>query len=310
MANGGGPVGGGGRGRGGRSIRGGRGGASGRGSSPHFSDNTFHINRQNNHPSGFDDPIDTWGEVPSSAKLDGLGELGTSDPSPLEEWGEEWAGSLDKTNVFTHSSVEPTPPPASDLTAIDAAKLVNSSSMMQSPYQDDNNQSVGLMTAASVDAPQSYSAAATPSVVPPSLSGLSQGGQQAVPSLSSSTIGGLAALLQQAAPQSQLSTVGSSAVSNGSVSHLQHSAPNILGGISTNVGDVIKASGGTTMLGGSSGGQSVQQSSLGGSAASYSANNSSGSSSSYAAASNIAASISNNYSTSQHNSIFSTSKLI
>ena len=157
----------------------------------------------------------------------------------MEDWGEEWTGSLNKTNVFVHSQVEPTPPPASDLTAVDAAQLVNSSPIVQYPTDGQQQVSGGAKSPA---APQSYSAAANQTVVPAaSLGSLVQGQTQAPPPL-----GGLAALLQQAAPQSMLSSSTSPATANGKVPHLQQQQqqpqPAILGGISTNVGDVIKAS--------------------------------------------------------------------
>jgi hypothetical protein len=153
---------------------------------------TFHSNRQTS--SSFDETIEIWGE-PSAGNIDTYGEAGEA--AGLGDWSDEWTGSLDKTNVFVHSSVEPTPPPASDLTATDAAKLVNSSALPN--YQQPSGQVPS-------SSPQSYSAAtgsgshtyisASSSVLLP--------GQQA-PGMSESAAMDITALLQQAAPQSQLS---------------------------------------------------------------------------------------------------------
>lgn len=225
-------------GRGGRSVRGGRGGAVA-GAAAHYSD-TF----QPPPAAAFEDAIETWGE-PTPLATDGV--------AALEEWGEEWTGSLETTNVFVPSqggSIEPTPPPASDLTATDAAKLVNSSPM-QHAYQLDDSPQQHTITTGSSHQP-SYSAAANAAansslssavLMPP----LPQQQQQSV--VMNTAAMDLAALLQQAAPQSTLSGLGTSSLlnSNGSVATTngglgQLSAPSILGGISTNVGDVIKGS--------------------------------------------------------------------
>lgn len=296
IANGGVPLGVG-RGRGARSIRGGRGGAAG--TVPHIPNDTFHTNRQN--LATFDEAIDTWGGEAITAEQQPAGQDSYADPSAvgiLEDWGEEWTGSLNETNVFVPSSVEPTPPPASDLTAIDAAKLVNSSPILQQQQnsyhhqQMDEQQQMGTVSvgAASPGTHQSYSAVAN-STSAHSLSG--PAGVLMPNSQHSTAAMDLAALLQQAAPQSQLTGLGTnssllanaSANTNGSLSHLQQQTPNILGGINTNVGDVIKASSGTS-----------NTAPVGGGGVSYSASGQT-----------VVSSMSHYSAAPQHNSIFATS---
>lgn len=199
LANGSGPLRG---GRGGRAIRGGRGGAVGSATGHGDDSNTFHSNRPN--ASAFDETIETWNEPSTTSKIDTFGDA-SGDVGGLSDWGDEWTGGLDKTNVFVHSSVEPTPPPASDLTATDAAKLVNSSSLQN--YQQ---QAAASSAVPSSSSPQSYSAATVAaahtyagasSVIMPGQQ------QQQVPATNLADPAGamdITALLQQAAPQSQL----------------------------------------------------------------------------------------------------------
>ena len=305
------------------------------GGAPHYND-TFHHSsatsaaRDNPLPAGgsggvtpFDDTIETWGEPSPSS-----GVVATDGGVGMEEWGEEWTGSLETTNVFVSSqsgagaALEPTPPPASDLTAIDAAKLVNSSPMQQQQQSyhhhqmEDTHQqlmhSPPDIAASSIVANNhqstSYSSAASnnnnslsAAVLMPPMPGTHHHHQQ--PVAMNSAAMGLAALLQKAAPQSTLTGLGTAsmmknsssgtgagapsangsitATTNGSIGHL--ATPNILGGINTNVGDVIKASSG--------GGSSVSAGA------------------SYAAVAPTVPSMSHYAASQQHNSMFSSGEL-
>lgn len=168
-------------GRGGRSSRGGRGGTVS-GSAPPFTDS-------------FQAPYEPPAEENFNSWRDQAPDIG--DPMAMEEF-DEWTGSLETTSVFVASQTreEPSPPPASDLSPTDAAKLVGSYS---SKLESSNQIASFAAAAAAGNANSSNSSNETSSSQPAVM--MPPSPKQPV---MNSTAMNLAALLQQAVPASNL----------------------------------------------------------------------------------------------------------
>lgn len=237
-------------GRGGRSFRGGRlDGAPLSSESPVHHDAGWGNNPETEASTRGNDLMDEDDEDWGNTEITEL-----QDPTVSEE-AEEWTSSLETTNVFVASqqqqqllaSEDPSTPPASDLTAIDATKLVNDSLSYSSKLSESSNKSASFAAAAAIAssnvAPTSSMAnGASPASVMMPQSSMQQK-QESQQSVLNSAAMDLVTLMQQASSQPSMSVLGASTLSK--VASSQQNVPSgssqmMIPGMNSGVGEVSK----------------------------------------------------------------------
>ncbi|XP_069980431.1 protein lingerer isoform X7 [Penaeus vannamei] len=250
-------------------------GRGGRGRGNSMGPRTF----QNRQAPGFPDSIDTWGpltdEKPNhqnNLKIDNWDD----EPTPgTDDWDSEWTGSLDQTTVFGPSggtSATTVAPPLAENMA-DPMAVGNPAVAPTACSAVGSTVGQSVSPAVSLAPSQAYTPNPPQTYQPPQVSNYSTASVSTYSSSTASTASitqpqtmDLAALLQKAAPQSTLTGLVSSAQlggnsntnsggggggSRGGGASLVPPAPGlsvggqhgILGGLSTNVGESLKAGG-------------------------------------------------------------------
>ncbi|XP_047471214.1 ubiquitin-associated protein 2-like isoform X6 [Penaeus chinensis] len=250
-------------------------GRGGRGRGNSMSARTF----QNRQAPGFPDSIDTWGP-PTDDKPNHQNNLKIDnwddEPTPgTDDWDSEWTGSLDQTTVFGPSGGTSAATVAPPLAENMADPMAVGSPAVAPTACSAVGSTVGqsVSPAVSLAPSQAYTPNPPQTYQPPQVSNYSTASVSTYSSSTASTASitqpqtmDLAALLQKAAPQSTLTGLVSSAQlggnsntnsggggggSRGGGASLVPPAPGlsvggqhgILGGLSTNVGESLKAGG-------------------------------------------------------------------